>query len=78
MTPRRRHDRLADDPDNSPTAQQVLTFKELAKIGVSQGEMSETLNEILSTQLGGSNPADALVKQYNNVIKNPAPNEPGA
>ncbi|KUI36784.1 EspA/EspE family type VII secretion system effector [Mycobacterium sp. GA-2829] len=64
------------DP-NGPTGQQVLPFEELAKLGVTQAQMSQGLNDLLTNQLGASNPAAAFISQYNNVIKNPSPHGSG-
>lgn len=58
---------------------QVQTLEELQyRLGVTQSEMQENLTTALNGAVGGDfNPADAIAAQYNNVVKNPEPNEPG-
>jgi hypothetical protein len=61
------------------TLSQVKTLEELQRHqGVSQAEMQARLQGALDAAVGRDfSPADALATQYNNVIKNPEPNEPG-
>jgi hypothetical protein len=68
------------DPDHPEfgTLSQVPTLDELQQYrGVSQASMQEQLMRALDGVVGDDfNPADAIASQYNNVIKNPEPNEP--
>jgi EspA/EspE family len=61
------------------TLSQVQTLEELQiQRGVSQSGMQEELTRALDAAVGRDfSPADAIASQYNNVIKNPEPNEPG-
>jgi hypothetical protein len=61
------------------TLSQVRTLEELQiQRGVSQSGMQEELTRALDAAVGRDfSPADAIASQYNNVIKNPEPNEPG-
>jgi hypothetical protein len=69
------------DPDHPElgTLSQVQTLEELQQYrGVGQASMQEQLTRSLDGAVGNDfNPADAIASQYNNVIKNPEPNEPG-
>jgi hypothetical protein len=57
----------------------VQTLEELQyRLGVTQSEMQEKLTTALDGAVGNDlSPADAIAAQYNNVIKNPEPKEPG-
>jgi hypothetical protein len=61
------------------TLSQVPTLDELQQYrGVGQATMQEQLMRALDGAVGNNfNPADAIASQYNNVVKNPEPNEPG-
>jgi hypothetical protein len=74
-------DDVTTDPDHpeNGAVKQIPTLRELQSgFGVSQGDMQQTLIEALDGVVGPQHsPADAIALQYNNIIKNPEPNEPG-
>ena len=68
------------DPDHPELGalSQVQTLEELQRHrGVSEADMQDELTRALDGAVGRDfSPADAIAAQYNNVVKNPEPNEP--
>jgi hypothetical protein len=64
------------DPERGAVTQ-IETLRQLERIGISQPTMRQALMDALNGVVGEqSNPAQAIEDQYNNVVKNPEPNEP--